>query len=356
MELFYCKSPLPNFGDDMNAWFWDEIFPDFRTLAPGRTMFGIGSILWRANVDMFDDIVVMGSGTGVGILPDRFPDATLFQFVRGPRTAREFGLPADRAISDPACCTPLLPGMDPPRAPHGDAIFVPHAGTGALPLDWARVADGAGLRLVSPSGDSRAVIREIAGARLVVTESMHGAILADAYRVPWIVVAIKPNFTSFKWLDWAESVEVDDLRIHSVLDGAKRAYAALRSARRWPREMRTRLGSPDPQARPIRFARTDALSQGQEYRINGAEKHRLRERAARFAGPLEWLVARQLRQVARSRPQLSDDRVLADRQRRVLGRIDETRALLTAAVGHAAGGDTAPRLTERDPFPDNAHR
>lgn len=329
MELFYCKSPLPNFGDDMNAWFWDEIFPDFRTLAPGRTMFGIGSILWRANVDMFDDIVVMGSGTGVGILPDRFPDATLFQFVRGPRTAREFGLPADRAISDPACCTPLLPGMEPPRAPHGDAIFVPHAGTGALPLDWARVADGAGLRLVSPSGDSRAVIREIAGARLVVTESMHGAILADAYRVPWIVVAFKPNFTSFKWLDWADSLEIPDIRIHSALDGAKRTYAALRAVRRWPGEMLARIGSRRERGgRPVRFAESDALSAAQEYRINAGEKREIRAQVARLSGLLERLLANDLARFARSRQCLSNGRVLEERQRRIFARIDEARDVL----------------------------
>jgi len=330
MELFYCKSPLPNFGDDMNAWFWDEIFPDFHALAPERTMFGIGSILWRDNVERFDRIVVMGSRTGVGILPDIFPADTLFQFVRGPRTARQFGLAADRAITDPACCTPLLAGLGRPERPHGEALLVPHAGSANLPLDWGRIAEAAGLRFVSPSGDSRAVIREIAGASPVVTESMHGAILADAYRVPWIPVAIRPNFVSFKWLDWSDSMEID-LRLASALDGGKRAYAALRKARHWLARRQEAAGRRRGSQRRIAFASSEALATSQEYRIGEKEKTALRQTVARHARLLEALLIRDLRRVRHSPPHLSADAVLQDRQARIFARIEETRRLLSRA-------------------------
>ena len=37
---------------------------------------------------------------------------------------------------------------------------------------------------------------------------MHGAIVADALRVPWIPARLYGHFMEFKWRDWTESIEV----------------------------------------------------------------------------------------------------------------------------------------------------
>jgi len=329
MELFYCKGGILNFGDDMNEWFWDEIFPDFHDIAPERTMFGIGSILWRSNVEEFDNIVIMGSGTGVGILPDTFPQKTLFQFVRGPRTARQFGLSADQHISDPACCTPLLAGMEPPEHKHNDVLLVPHAGTANLPLNWDRIASEAGLRCVTPSAESRSVIREIAGARLVLAESMHAAILADAYRVPWIAVSIRPNVWSFKWEDWAASVETD-LQMHSALDGLKSVYGTLRGLRERVRGLGKALRPAKSDQRVATFAEGDSLGKSRDYYLDPTEKDMVRRQVTRFAPLVERALIADMARLSKKTPQLSPDAVLADRQRRIFEKIDATRTLLGA--------------------------
>jgi hypothetical protein len=67
----------------------------------------------------------------------------------------------------------------------------------------------AGATLLSPCGESEAVIRRIAAADFVVTESLHGAIIADAFGVPWRAIRVSSRFHHARWRDWADSLAVD---------------------------------------------------------------------------------------------------------------------------------------------------
>jgi succinoglycan biosynthesis protein ExoV len=51
-------------------------------------------------------------------------------------------------------------------------------------------------------------MRDICRSDRLITEAMHGAIVADALRVPWTAVSIGPCFNQEKWLDWGLSVGV----------------------------------------------------------------------------------------------------------------------------------------------------
>ncbi len=52
------------------------------------------------------------------------------------------------------------------------------------------------------------MVRRIAAADKVIAESMHAAIIADAFRVPWIPVALSREVSPFKWVDWASSLNI----------------------------------------------------------------------------------------------------------------------------------------------------
>ncbi|PJN96058.1 hypothetical protein CNY89_04815 [Amaricoccus sp. HAR-UPW-R2A-40] len=45
MELCYHRAPLGNFGDDLNAWLWDELSPGWRDWAADRVLVGVGTLL-----------------------------------------------------------------------------------------------------------------------------------------------------------------------------------------------------------------------------------------------------------------------------------------------------------------------
>lgn len=324
MELFYCKVPIGNFGDDMNDWFWDDIFPEFREIGHNRTMFGIGSILWKRNIEQFDRVLIMGSGTGVGVLPDALPRDTKIGFVRGPKTAEHFKLDPHLAISDPAICITRTQAFVIRPDHHGDTVLIPHCGTATMPIDWDGVAKRAGMRLVSPSDDSKSVISNIAGAGLVITESLHGAIIADAFRVPWIAVAMRPNFNSFKWHDWAGPLGVE-LEIENALGPMKRGFKHLK----WVRSRLTRgFRHTRKPTSTVKLAEPVSRSKSDEYHLSGKDKSLVRS-VIRVAGPvLEIVLASELRRIAKRKPNLSDVAKLEEKQERIMARIHAMRTEL----------------------------
>lgn len=200
MLLFY-HAGYKNFGDVMNPWFWQQLLPGLDRAGGDDIVFsGIGSILndrlpkGRLNV-------VFGSGAGYGSTPG--PRAWKFYAVRGPNTAKAFGL-SSVAFGDPALLTPFIA----PCASNEKrtTIFIPHRESGALG-GWRGPCDVVGIKYVDPQSDFLDVIRSISNSELVITESLHGAIIADAYRVPWIPVVFFHS-NPFKWNDFAASLNL----------------------------------------------------------------------------------------------------------------------------------------------------
>lgn len=205
MKPFYWKSHYGNFGDELNRWLWDFLLPGFRDAHPDVLLVGVGTILNRHELPEAGRKLVVGSGFGYGEVPDLSdPAAWDLRCVRGPLTAERLGLEPRLAAIDPAVMVSEMPEFQNlPKT--DDAIFVPHWRS-AVNGAWELAAEAAGLTCISPCGNDKAVIKAIAQARLVVAESMHAAIVADAFRVPWIAVSTSTNINGFKWRDWTASV------------------------------------------------------------------------------------------------------------------------------------------------------
>ncbi|MEF2070635.1 polysaccharide pyruvyl transferase family protein [Consotaella aegiceratis] len=229
MQPFYWQSSHGNFGDDLNLWLWDFLLPGFREVHPEVLLVGVGTVLSDALLSQPGPKLVLGSGCGYGALPDMSGPAWDIRCVRGPLTAERIGLPSDKGIVDPAVMVAEMPEFQGLPKCHA-AIFVPHweSTRGGV---WPLVCQTAGLTYVDPCGDAKAVIRAIAQARLVVAESMHAAILADAFRVPWVAVSTSDSINSFKWQDWAATggVTYEPRRIPI----SSRAEAITKGARFW---------------------------------------------------------------------------------------------------------------------------
>jgi succinoglycan biosynthesis protein ExoV len=318
MDLYYCRTRDGNFGDDMNAWFWDAMIPDRAALAPDVTLVGIGTIISRRHLAGKPRVVIAGSGTGYGVADPLDRDGVDVAWVRGPRTAAALGLPAAAAITDPAAAVVRL-GLFESRPKTGRRLFIPHRITAGLALDWDRIGRDAGLEVVSPKLDAHAVIQAIADADLVVTESMHGAILADAFRTPWIAVAVSHHFNEFKWGDWAESVEAP-LRLHRALEEAKGVYFGFRRAMRAAKDLFSRRPAQPGAKRSaaaVDFSNPDFMQDD--------ERRFVKRVVATLHGPIERMLVRDLRRAAAAEPTLSPDAALASRLDRIFEATDGIR-------------------------------
>jgi succinoglycan biosynthesis protein ExoV len=240
-RLYYYRDEFGNFGDDLNPWLWPRLLPDLIHECAGPALVGIGTI-------MNDQLpsgakVIVGAGVGYGNVP-RLTDEWAVHFVRGPGTARALGLPASYAITDPAhLITQFIRPL-----PHGKGtVFIPHH-VSALRADWRTVARSASMQYVDPGSGALAVVNAIRAAKLVVTSAMHGAILADAFRVPWIRVREYSHLNEFKWQDWGDSLGVDVTGnvLPSLHDKSEQQLSrtVVRVSRAWQRAGRPTRTSP----------------------------------------------------------------------------------------------------------------
>jgi len=201
MEMHWCAIPGGNFGDDLNLLLWPKLFPDMHQHHCGARLYGIGTLLGDRRDDQVHKIV-LGSGQGDSASL-RKREGWDFRWVRGPLTSRGVGLATDKALGDSAW---LWDGLTGPLAPDHRIGLIPHWATWDG-FDWPLVAMLAGMRAINPRGGPHQVASEMRGCRAILTESLHGAIFADAMGIPWAVCRLSYRFNSFKWNDWMQSIQ-----------------------------------------------------------------------------------------------------------------------------------------------------
>ena len=203
MNLKYCPIEGGNFGDTLNTMVWRTLFPNLSSLRPDVLVYGIGTLL-DGRHDRARKKVVLGSGLGEAraALPD--PNWE-FRWVRGPLSAREFGISQTLALGDPALLWPeLQAGLG--GTPSGPTGLIPHYRTWDS-FDWQQVAHDAGMRAINPRQSPSDVIAQLRGCSRIMAESLHGAICADAMAIPWAPCILAHRFNEFKWNDWLATVQ-----------------------------------------------------------------------------------------------------------------------------------------------------
>ncbi|MHA6730285.1 polysaccharide pyruvyl transferase family protein [Devosia sp. A369] len=207
MKLVFFRGKVPNFGDELNLHVWPALLPKgFLDDNEDELFVGIGSIIGDhlpAGARKF----VMGSGyAGYMGLPDVHDGTWDICFVRGPNTARTLGIDPSLSICDSAI---LLRNMNLPAPDTSVGVaFMPHYES-LERGNWAEACRQAGITLIDATEPVEKVLSQIRGARLLITEAMHGAIVADALRTPWI--GARPIYGGHhsKWLDWAGALDLD---------------------------------------------------------------------------------------------------------------------------------------------------
>ena len=162
-----------------------------------RRLFAIGSVLHNAR----DGDTVWGSGINAKIPEHMHRFRALdVRAVRGPLT-RDWlvgrGLRVPEVYGDPALLMPVLFPRDLVGAVAArDFLVVPHFNE---PVSrYAAWQD----RLLLPDTRPLAFVRALLGARMVVSSSLHGVILAEAYGIPAVYLDAGNGESRFKYDDY----------------------------------------------------------------------------------------------------------------------------------------------------------
>ncbi|MEY4695920.1 MAG: hypothetical protein RIT14_348 [Pseudomonadota bacterium] len=188
----------PNFGDDINPAFFHALSGQRLRLATRRDtphFLGMGSILDRATAQS----VVLGAGL---ISPDALPPPPgRIIALRGHLTRQALGLADDLPLGDPMVLVDRLLRAD----PDGSTGFIPHV----TQLAQAQSLLPAGMRLIDVTVDPWQVVRQIAACRRILSQSLHGVIVADALGIPNLWIAPDPAMKGgrFKFDDYFSTMD-----------------------------------------------------------------------------------------------------------------------------------------------------
>ncbi len=203
MKLFFHSEN--NVGDQLNSWLWEDLLGvPVDELMPRDALFiGIGTILRNTIPANPRTKYVMGAGCGYDPPPTLTEDWNLIM-VRGPLTAKLLGISEDVAVSDPGILVRRYYQKNPNAAKVG---FMPHYSSAIL-CDWESICADADITFLNPMFKIDDLMKDFSECRLIITEAMHGAIMADALRVPWVAVKTRGSILKFKWMDWAQSLDI----------------------------------------------------------------------------------------------------------------------------------------------------
>jgi pyruvyltransferase len=213
----------PNFGDDLNPYFFAKLLsePVRFTNQARRHLLGIGSILNTVNAGS----IVVGSGL---LSPEMIPKLSAMRIVslRGFRTAESIGCDPGH-YGDPALLVArLFPQSIEPTyrlglIPHHSQVkqwkslvksgsngkFSHSCGMGSEnqnPKEIAEGRSGQDVLYIDPSWHPLRVIDSIRRCRGILSQSLHGLIIADAYGIPngWLSPAPQMKGGDFKFADY----------------------------------------------------------------------------------------------------------------------------------------------------------
>jgi pyruvyltransferase len=199
----YC----PNFGDLLSPWLVERMTGREVVVAdrskPHYVV--IGSIINQGT----DQSIFWGTGTyGTEGKKEVAPRAR-YTAVRGPLTrdklsaSKGFGIRVPSVFGDPALLLPLY-YMPDVKVTHEYGVAVRWSERA-----WAKATYGPGVKLIDfGRSDVESVIRDVLSCRRIVTSSLHGLIVADAYGIPsaWLASG-SPRGGVYKFHDYFASVQ-----------------------------------------------------------------------------------------------------------------------------------------------------
>lgn len=203
----YWWKEVPNFGDRI-APLLLEHFADLKvewdTISHAQVA-SVGSIL--EHIPPLWDGYILGSGKlfEFSRLHLHTKTATVLA-IRGPLSAR--GIAGSYALGDPGVLADELVGIQPKQ---WDLGIIPHWQDKELASKFQALIKAPNtIKVINPSDDPLTVLRQIGACRRIVTSSLHGMIVADAFGIPRrveICPAMAKDGGDFKFRDYSASIQ-----------------------------------------------------------------------------------------------------------------------------------------------------
>jgi pyruvyltransferase len=206
MKVYYWKGK-PNFGDLLTPLLiqkFSHINTEWSEAADSDLVM-VGSILEHLP-ENYEGIIA-----GCGKLHENFirnyPKAKILA-VRGPRTAKALNLKGNFIMADPGLIADELVGYQDKKYNLG---IVPHWTD--TTLEHNKLFLQFNPKIIRVSDDPLEVIRQIGQCKKIVSSSLHGIIIADAFGIerrieisPKVLENPKQEGGLFKWHDYCESI------------------------------------------------------------------------------------------------------------------------------------------------------
>ncbi len=193
----------PNFGDDLNPALWSVLLNRPVRLATRRFkggqphLLGIGSILETAT----EHSIVCGSGFLCPDPPRSIRPSRLIA-VRGQLTADRLAT-APECLGDPAV---LVDRVFPQSRQVGHEVgLIPHFSQ----INHFRRFSDTGAFLIDPAWSPSRVLAAICSCERIISQSLHGLIIADAYGIPnaWVAPSDSMKGGDFKFRDYYSTTD-----------------------------------------------------------------------------------------------------------------------------------------------------
>lgn len=159
-------------------------------------------------------------------LPPRARALCDFYGVRGPLTRDALDLPAETPLGDTGFLTPLIYFSHPKKAQTlsnpENTICIPHVSERKSDEELLKMSGCASVvrpRINADERSLREILDTIRSADFVLSNSLHGAIIACAYDVPFAMWDSGYVDIPFKWSDFAQSINLDATFVSNLAEG-----------------------------------------------------------------------------------------------------------------------------------------
>jgi len=203
MKLTYFDGT--NFGDALNPLIFNRYIPNLLDADSSIQFVGIGSLIGLPLLNTPGKKIFFSTGYGKYGIPQQLTAADKVICVRGPLTAKVLGIDDRYAVTDGAA---LLRDFKFPIKPKIHSFSLMPHWESEYRVAWKSLCAETGIHYISPTGDVEGIIGEVLQTEVLIAEAMHGAIVADTLRTPWIPIKAYHNIKEFKWLDWTLSMNL----------------------------------------------------------------------------------------------------------------------------------------------------